>query len=389
MWPVRGEFTLRPGYAALAGKAMAILQRGLCVFEGRGLMSSARTAPRTSKSQLQVERPVYYIDARSTMSASAPSNDVPSPASTAVLEECTWRNWPYTPQTNDFARLIPANRKAQHAFRRVVNRVRGHEDFPEYSKRFMYYDFTSLAEDISTDESPSDTGSVSPLPQPDLPSVTGFYRLNMRDLKGPGYIMGRQPQKSKLKVELILGRREDGIRSYHGRLYRDLDNGALLVISDRHQIFADGISLKRDHKDPDQPLREYQLAVGSETFLTLGDLSYRLQLLPLGPDEAQKQIALARLHRGDASSQVDFNLSALSTPDVHIWRDYELHPPFAKGAQGSVAYGRHRHTGNVYAVKIIQFQQSRIQDVRNEINLLQRYTHVSTVLFVAFIALLF
>ena len=215
----------------------------------------------------------------------------------------------------------------------------------------------------------------------DLPPVVGFWRLSMDDPppRPIGWVLGYSHRKA-IEVDFVLGDKKDDLHSYHARLQRNLDTGVLLVISDRHQVFVDGVSLKKDKNDPDQPERDYQLAVGQRTILTLGKLTYLLELNELAPEVDKRQLNEARKSRRGAMTEnhADFYLTPSQSADTKKWKHYEIYPPFASGTQGTVSYATNRVSGAVCAIKEIRFKASGLPDVRNEIHMLQSYQHVGT-----------
>lgn len=304
----------------------------------------------------------------------------PSPTDTEVAPVSTWTLFPDAPV--DFARLIPLSDGARFAFREQVRQMLYSDTYPTYTKRFAYYSYTAAELSDLTSASFSDSDANSSRQResrPSLPSVVGFWRLCMLEPapRSAGWV-GGSARKKGVDVEFILGNRTDDIHGYHVRLQRNLDTGSLLVISDRHQVFVDGVSLQRNKEDREQPLQDYQVAVGHRAILTVGKLTFLLELQELSLQEDKRQIEEAR-RAGAHETTVhtpDFYLTPSQSNDITKWKGYDIYPAFARGSQGRVSYAVKRATGNVCAVKEILFDVRGLQCVQNEIRMLQRCEHV-------------
>ena len=308
----------------------------------------------------------------------------PSPCPTEPDAYSDWTSFPNAPGRQDFGRLTPLSNSARLAFRRQIARLQNDSTFPCAAKECLYYDVTTP--EIANDEDISSSEpelfrlarTAGPLEREDLPSVVGFWRLSMKDPppRPVGRLLGCG-RRGGIGVDFLLGGKEDGLHGYHARLDRNLDTGGVLVISDRHQILVDGVCLKRDPDNRDQPEREYMLAVSHQTVLTLSNLTYLLELYDLPTEETKIQLNDARRRKqGTLVGAPDFYLTPSQSVDTKRWKEYEIHPPFAHGSQGTVSYATNRANGGVCAMKEIRFTANGLLDVQNQIRMLQRYQHV-------------
>ena len=98
-----------------------------------------------------------------------------------------------------------------------------------------------------------------------------------------------------------------------------------LVVSNRHQAFADGLSLQKDNTATDQSPKDYQSSVVHKSIVTLGNLTYISELYELSPEEDRRQLIASREKDGVTEAIPDFFLSPTPSADTERWREHDIH----------------------------------------------------------------
>ncbi len=323
------------------------------------------------------------------MSVYADSYPPGSPTDTEP-DKATWDFWPQAP-LDDFARLIPVSPDARLGFQAVVERRLASpqkEPWP-YSARFIHWERTQFDDSESqvTLESTPETGLSSDAEHTQIQSqtahlpqiYTGYYRLNMVDPpEGCVWIVG-VGRKSR-NVELIITtperKSEDGVFGRHAKLKRSFDSGAIIVATDSHPITVDGHPLVRRRDQNEEPAM-YQRVAGNKSLISLGRMTYELQMQDLRPDVDRAQMEAARKSVACIGPGPAFYLTPTPTMSGIVIGNYHVFEPFASGSVGTMHYVTHTVTGKPYALKRIRRRNDHDERaIQSEINILRSISHV-------------
>jgi hypothetical protein len=312
-----------------------------------------------------------------------------SPADT-VADDATWDFWRYAPP-GDFAHLIPISPESQQSFQAVVRSIVKHPDKEPWSYSAPYVHYECAAPDESAEiqallESTPETGLSSDADHGDEPrrpphllqAYTGYYRLNMRH-KNLVWVIGAG-RKGK-DVEFIATTPErkasDGVFGRHAKLWRDLEHGSVIVATDNHPVIVDGRRLSRQRDKAQEP-RKYRFVVDSRSVITIGRLTYALEMQNLSPEDNKAQIEEARKSTGCPGFGADFYLTPTPNMSGTLVGNYHVFAPFTSGSVGTVHYVTHTVTGKPYALKKMKQRNDRDRyAIENEIKILRDISHVS------------
>jgi hypothetical protein len=311
-----------------------------------------------------------------------------SPADT-VADDATWDFWPNAPP-GDFAHLIPASPESRQSFQAVVRCMLEHPDKKpwSYSARYMHWE-CSAPDDSETQallESTPETGLSSDAdhrghpqrPPSLLQAYTGYYRLNMLH-KNHVWVIGAGRKDRDVEFVATTPERKaiDGIFGRHAKIRRDLNHGSVIVTTDSHPVIIDGHRLYRQRGKIEEP-RKYQLVAGSRSIVTIGRLTYALEMQNLLPEVDKAQIEEARKSAGCSGVGADFYLTPTPNMSAMLIGNYHVFEPFAFGSVGTVQYVTHAVTGRPFALKKMRRRNDHDRRaIENEIDILQKISHVS------------
>lgn len=317
-----------------------------------------------------------------------------SPAPTEQ-DSATWESWPRfqerCPDSNDFARLVPYSTEAKLAFRHQVQRMLQDESFPDFSKPFIYWEFAAPEISQVEDTEPSSIGeediaggepSIHTPNQPNLPEVTGFYRLNMTDPSpaqpcGIGWHAGTGRARQEVHFILAYKGREPRLHGKHVRIQRLLETGTLLAISMGRRFSVDGFLLERKPPGSNQDIGDYQRILSDNSNLAVGSLVYQVKLLKVDEDVEMEQMQQA-WQSSSRTDEAQFWLPPTESDGTNliVLDQYMIHPAFATGSYGEVHYAIHRVSGKKFVVKRQTASgPDAVSAVKNEVDMLRACVH--------------
>jgi len=311
-----------------------------------------------------------------------------SPADT-VADDATWDFWRNGPP-GDFAHLIPASPESQQSFQAVVRRMLEHPGKDPWSHSAHYMHWECAAPDDSETrallESTPETGLSSDADQRGqsqrapslLQAYTGYYRLNMLH-KNHVWVIGAGRKGRDVEFVVTTPERKaiDSVFGRHAKIWRDLNHGSVIVGTDSHQVIVDGHRLSRQRDKIEEP-RKYQLVAGSRSIVTIGRLTYTLEMQNLLPEVNKAQIEEARKSAGCSGIGADFYLTPTPNMSGTLIGNYHVFEPFTSGSVGTVQYVTHAVTGRPFALKKMRRRNDHERRaIENEIVILQKISHVS------------
>ena len=293
--------------------------------------------------------------------------------------------WDYFPRGSDgdFARLIPSSTTARQSFNRLVRKLSDDSSCMPHARRFIHFEDT-----VAEEEDYSSDASARQPPATNV--VCGYYRLNMslppNNLR-LGWVVGSgRPDLSESEVDFVLTpeSKQHSVRGRHCRLYRNLQTGVLLIVSDGMKIILEGKDVLRRDLQRDipghrtQPESDFQRALHARTGIMIGDLSYLLEFTSLGEDIQKRQLLEAATSLGISASH-SMLLSPTPLSDTFEYFDYVVYPVTHGGVSSTVAFAYSKVSGTPVVIKKMKRSQSNYHSIQMEINLLRSLSHVSFV----------
>lgn len=306
-------------------------------------------------------------------------------------DKATWDFWPQAP-LGDFARLLPVSPDARLGFQAAVQRMLASpqkEPWP-YSARFIHWERTQLdgSDSQAILESTPETGlssdsqSINGQPQATPPpaTITGYYRLNMVDPHPPEFVwilgVGRKGRDVEFIVTTPERKSNDGVFGRHAKLKRSFDSGAIIVATDSHPVWVDGHQLARRRERDEDPAM-FQRVAGSQATISLGRMTYKLQMQDLRPSVDRAQMEEAQRSLTSLGPGPSFFLTPTPTMSATLMGNYYVFEPFACGSVGTVHFVTHSVTGKPYALKRIRRRHDQDgRAIQSEIDILRTISHV-------------
>lgn len=276
-----------------------------------------------------------------------------------------------TPFSTRFARLFPADRPAHLAFDRIASKLKAEPGWNQHARKYMLLDDEKIDIEYVTREKESESESEGGSgPQPQKRSIwRGCYQLDFglppRDPRQGWLLGGGKIAPGDKSPELVLTERkaQDSVHGRHARLSHNYSSGALLLhVVDKSLASVDG-----------KEVRDSIMIWSSETLITFGTLSYRIQLDGAADSVHRRRLNFYQQIHGLGAQNYPVTLVSTPATSDYVHKDYLVKNPVGHGGSSTVFAAMHLKTGAVVAIKRI------VRHHRNA-NLIEREIQMANIL---------
>jgi len=138
---------------------------------------------------------------------------------------------------------------------------------------------------------------------------------------------------------------------------------------------VDSRNFQRDDKKP-QHERDFQATLQHGTSIRLGDLTYVLVYTDLSQEQKQRELEAALAQANAMPPNSVMLLSPTPSKPTIDYHGYSIYDANHHGATSSVSLGFDKSNGKPVAVKMVKCTASQFGDLRREIGILSRISHV-------------
>jgi hypothetical protein len=252
-----------------------------------------------------------------------------------------------------FARLVPQNKYARDAFRRLVELDRGKELANPHHKQFLHVDGRDNVDPLDRED--CFIFSLGLLPE--------FPQIGWRIGKGR---VGRPNMTVDIRVH-----EGEGMAGVHALFSWVKGGGGFFLIANNERqvpVILNG-----------ELLRQSQRLIPYRNSITLGECNFSLQFEERSPDqEAQFQVELSQFYLKVLNENAPLLLPTPSGHEVTIG-NWIVRNPIASGSYGRVSVVSHRTTGKPAAAKELWRTRRNYHSVDREVAIakyLQKFPHV-------------
>ena len=241
-----------------------------------------------------------------------------------------------TPFSTRFARLFPADRPAHLAFDRIASKLKAEPGWNQHARKYMLIDDGKTDIEYVTREKESESES-----------------------EGGKFAPGDK------SPELVLTERkaQDSVHGRHARLSHNYSSGALLLhVVDKSLASVDG-----------KEVRDSIMIWSSETLITFGTLSYRIQLDGAADSVHRRRLNFYQQIHGLGAQNYPVTLVSTPATSNYVHKDYLIKNPVGHEGSSTVFAAMHLKTGAVVAIKRI------VRHHRNA-NLIEREIQMANIL---------
>jgi hypothetical protein len=252
-----------------------------------------------------------------------------------------------------FARLVPQNKYARDAFRRLVELSRDKDPANSHHKQFLHVDMRDNIDPLDRED--CYIFSLGLLPE--------FPQIGWRIGKGR---VGRPNMTVDIRVH-----EGEGMAGVHALFSWVKGGGGFFLVANNERqvpVILNG-----------ELLRQSQRLIPYRNSITLGECNFSLQFEERSPDqEAQFQVELSQYYLRVLNENAPLLLPTPSGHEVTIG-NWIVRNPIASGSYGRVSVVSHRTTGKPAAAKELWRTRRNYHSVDREVAIakyLQKFPHV-------------